>query len=113
MVFVIAASLLLGALSGTALAVRILGGPIWPAFVFLAAFLPLLTYPSLQAAALAAFGLGFLIALHVVVLLFRGGSDWRRGDDDAPPDYPWWPGFERDLERYSQSSRPEREGVLR
>lgn len=114
MVFIVSASLLLGTLTGASLAVRVLGGTIWPAFVFLMAFLPLLTYPDLQAVSLAAFGLGFLVALHVVVLLFRGGG-WRGGgeDDDPSPDYPWWPGFESELERYSQDRRPERVGAGR
>lgn len=114
-ILVVFASLLLGTLSGMALAVRILGGSIWPAFVFLGAFLPLLTYPGLQAVILAVFGLGFVVALHVVVLICRDSGNWRRDDDDddSPPDYPWWPGFEHDLERYRQSRPATRAGALR
>lgn len=104
MLFVVL-SLMLGALTGSALAVRVLGGAArWPLFVFLGAFLPLLTYPDLQAEMLTAFCFGFVAALHFIILFFRGQDGWRPGggDDPEPPAYPWWPGFERDLERYSQ-----------
>lgn len=117
--FVVAVSLLLGTLAGASLAVRVLGGaPRWPGFVFLGAFLPLLTYPGLQFETFAAFGAGFVLALHVLILIFkdRGGGGWRPGDDSDLPDPPWWPGFERDLERYGRGPAPEpsseREKVL-